>query len=644
MPAETQAELPKQYRPSEHEDRIRARWEATDAFHPDPARVLSGEAKPYCILIPPPNVTAPLHLGHALNNSLQDILIRAHRMKGFETLWMPGTDHAGIATQTVVEKRVLAEEGKRRTDFERDAFVQKIQAFKDEYEARITEQLKLIGCSCDWDRQRFTMDDVCARAVREAFFQLFKDGLIYRGKRLVNWDPVTLTALADDEVEMKEIAGKFYYLRYPLVHAPTNPDDPFDTQPVTWSELAAKGYPGANQKPDEEPAWITIATTRPETYLGDTGIAVNPHDPRAKPLRDLRVQLPIVGRVIPIIEDDYVVMADPEGDDPKAKYATGFLKVTPAHDPNDWLIGQRHDLPVINIMAPDASISDTHGWEDVGDAHLFVGLSREDARERVMQEFAARTVGAGSGESLLEEVRDYAHSVGHSYRSHVPIEPYLSDQWYCKVTDNRLRGEAQRALPIEQRSESSLDYDNREDKGPGAPWPPSESNPHDGATRFFPARYAKTYEAWHDNLRDWCISRQLWWGHQIPIWSKKFGTWREFIGEENTPQDELVHTMLNLRDAGDALTYQLVSELDPATPLEKPEDIQGADDLVCVVCVKTPTVDYKGEAIELESWLESHGFVRDTDVLDTWFSSALWPMNTMGWPEPDQNEETRDLL
>ncbi|MFI4872937.1 MAG: class I tRNA ligase family protein, partial [Phycisphaerales bacterium JB061] len=250
MTKPAQIELPAKYVPAEHEPSVSARWDEARAFHADPARVISGEAKPYCIIIPPPNVTAALHLGHALNNTLQDVLIRYHRMKGYETLWMPGTDHAGIATQTVVEKRVLADEGKKRTDFERDEFVAKIQAFKDEYEAHITKQFKAMGCSCDWERQRFTMDEICARAVREAFFRLFKDGLIYRGKRLVNWDPVTQTALADDEVEMEEIEGIFAYLRYPLVaptHAPSPPRgegrgegsyaslSPDDVRPVTWS-------------------------------------------------------------------------------------------------------------------------------------------------------------------------------------------------------------------------------------------------------------------------------------------------------------------------------------------------------------------------------------------------------------------------
>ena len=391
-------DLPKQYQPAEHERAIWSLWTGADAFVADPRRV-SPDRPPYAIVIPPPNVTAALHLGHAFNNTLQDVLTRTHRMRGFEAMWIPGTDHAGIATQTVVEKRLFNEEGRRRTDFSRDEFIARVQSWKDQYERRITDQLMAMGCSCDWSRQRFTMDDICARAVREAFFILFRDGLIYRGKRLVNWDPVSQTALADDEVEMQDVAGRFYYLRYPLVHAPDNPSDPADVQEVTWSELAARGYPGASSMPDDENAWVTVATTRPETYLGDTGVAINPHDPRAKPLRGLMVQLPLVGRIIPIVEDDYVVMPleipgarlpeRDEGDaiDPKAKFATGFLKVTPAHDPNDYEIGRRHALDAINVMAPDASISDRHGWTDVGDAHLFVGLSREKARELVVREF-----------------------------------------------------------------------------------------------------------------------------------------------------------------------------------------------------------------------------------------------------------------
>ncbi|MEE9211642.1 MAG: class I tRNA ligase family protein, partial [Phycisphaeraceae bacterium] len=418
IPLAMTTELAKMYRPADVEPQIAEKWLAARAFHAEPvppqASSLKPQASPYCIVIPPPNVTAALHMGHALNNTLQDILIRYHRMLGDNTMWMPGTDHAGIATQTVVEKRVLAEEGMRRTDFKRDEFVARIQTWKDEYEARITEQLKAMGCSCDWDRQRFTMDPVCARAVREAFFQLFKAGLIYRGKRLVNWDPVTQTALADDEVEMQEIDGHFWYLKYPL---------------------------------EDGSGHVTVATTRPETMLGDTAVAVNPNDKQRAAFIGRNVRLPIVNRIVPIIADDYVVIPNPDSDDAKEKYASGFLKVTPAHDPNDWEIGQRHNLPAINVMAPDASISDQHGWEDVSDeCKPLVGLSREDARKWIVDWFKQH--------DLLEEVRPYRHTIGHSYRSHVPIEPYLSDQWYVKVTDDRLAGAALCAMAEEQRGDS----------------------------------------------------------------------------------------------------------------------------------------------------------------------------------------------
>ena len=268
-PQASHAELPKAYRPVDHETRIRGRWVSAKAFHADPARVLSGQAKPFSVLIPPPNVTARLHLGHALNNTLQDVLVRAHRMMGYESMWMPGTDHAGIATQAVVERRLWEEEKKRRHDFTREDFVARVQAWKDDYETQITDQLKLMGCSCDFDRQRFTMDPICAEAVREAFFRLFKDGLIYRGKRLGNWDPALQTAVADDECYDEEIDTSFWYLRYPLVH-----NLPGDARPVTWDELASRGYPGANQLPGDQPAWVTVATTRPETYLADTAVAV----------------------------------------------------------------------------------------------------------------------------------------------------------------------------------------------------------------------------------------------------------------------------------------------------------------------------------------------------------------------------------
>ncbi len=527
----------------------------------------SGESC-YSIVIPPPNVTSALHLGHALNNTLQDILIRYHRMRGATTLWMPGTDHAGIATQTVVEKRLL-QTGRRRTDMSREAFVDLVQEWKDQYETVILGQLRTLGASCDWDRTRFTMDPVCTAAVRHAFFRLFKDGLIERGKRLVNWDPATGTALADDEVEMEDVAGHMWYLRYPL---------------------------------EDSDDHVTVATTRPETMLGDTAVAVNPADPRAASLRGRYVTLPIVGRRVPIVEDDHVVMPGDEGD-PKAAFATGFLKVTPAHDHNDWDIGIRHDLDVINILAPDGSISDRHGWEDGSDAsRQFVGLTREDARDAIVDWF--RSAG------LLEEVRDYNHAVGHSYRSHVPIEPYLSDQWYVRVTDDRLRGEALRAMDPEQ-----IDGD--------PPNRPCGTLEGDGTLTFSPPRYAKTYQAWHENLRDWCVSRQLWWGHRIPVWSKDVPVLEGLPDAPlSTPPPDCGLPMCSVNDA-DLCTRISVDHAEETVRI-----------MVCV----------EGDRDDLEAMLADQGFSQDPDVLDTWFSSALWPMSSMGWPNPSAFPDTEGLL
>ncbi len=538
--------LAKSYSPSEHEPSILARWQTAGCFHAQ----ATGEGAPYAIFIPPPNVTAALHLGHALNNTLQDILIRVARMRGMNAMWVPGTDHAGIATQSVVEKR-LAAQGKRRTDFTREAFVAKVQEWKDEYEAVILSQLRSMGASCDEARTRFTMDPVCTAAVREAFFRLFQDGLIERGKRIVNWDPVSQTALADDEVEMEEIDGFFWYLRYPL---------------------------------EDGSGFVTVATTRPETMLGDTAVGINPRDPRAAALRGKRVRLPIVGRVIPIVEDDYVVMPAAMGGDPsdaKAQFATGFLKVTPAHDANDWEIGRRHALEAINVLAPDASISDRHGWSDVSsEARQFVGLSREDARTAIVAWF--------KNAGLLESVKPYRHGVGHSYRSHVPVEPYLSDQWYVRVTDPRLSASALRSMNASQFE--------------GAQVPSADgARVGDGELTFFPSRYAKTFQHWHEGIRDWCISRQLWWGHRIPVWSRIF-------------------------DASDApsagqWTGRGAAEMRRTLP-------DGRIELF--VCIP--------EALDasLIALLTESGFAQDADVLDTWFSSALWPLSTLGWPNPSR--------
>lgn len=549
--------LAKSYSPADSERAVRAAWAESKAFHATPG----GDAtETYTVLIPPPNVTSALHLGHAFNNTLQDILVRFNRMKGANTLWMPGTDHAGIATQTVVEKR-LKREGKRRTDFTREEFIERVQAWKDEYETTIVEQLIEMGASCDFDRLRFTMDDVCAAAVREAFFRLFSDGLIYRGKRLVNWDPATQTALADDEVEMEDVDGHMWYLQYPL---------------------------------EDGSGFVTVATTRPETMLGDTAVAMNPKDPRAEALRGKNVVLPIVGRVIPIIEDDFVVLpASISGDasDPKAAFATGFLKVTPAHDPNDWDIGLRHDLEPINILAPDASISERHGFEDCSDeARVFVGMSREDAREAIVAWFKEH--------GALEEVREYAHAVGHSYRSHVPIEPYLSDQWYVRVTDDRLAGAALRAMdPTQVEGEPMA----------------GDAAPGDGGLKFSPPRYAKTFQSWHENIRDWCISRQLWWGHRIPVWTRVV----EVDGTATTDGEmQTITSAYSKRGASHAVQMRVEGLL---------------EEHVCV-----PSND---EEAALIADLEADGFERDPDVLDTWFSSALWPLSTMGWPDPQRFPE-----
>src|SRR5688500_15061836 len=365
-------DLPKAYDPAAVEPEANRVWTEEKLFHAEP----TDPGEPYAIVIPPPNVTAALHLGHALNNTLQDILTRWRRMAGDNAVWLPGTDHAGIATQTVVEKRVLAEEGKRRTESKREHFFAQVQTWKDEYERRITEQLKAMGCSCDWDRQAFTMDEPRAKAVREAFFQLFKDGLIYRGKRLVNWDPATQTALADDEVEMEEVDGHFYYLKYPLV------DDDAPPRGLGVSPEHSRGAASQQTLGQDAQAtmkYVTVATTRPETMLGDTAIAINPRDPRAAALRGKKVRLPIVNRVVPIIEDDYVVLPDANSDDAKAKFATGFLKVTPAHDPNDYDIGLRHKLAMVNVLAPDGTISNKHGWDDIGDGESVLGLDRFEA-------------------------------------------------------------------------------------------------------------------------------------------------------------------------------------------------------------------------------------------------------------------------
>ena len=592
-------ELATVFDPKSIEKEIYDKWRTAGAFNAEPG---GGRGK-YCIVIPPPNVTAPLHLGHALNNTLQDVLIRFRRMQQLATLWMPGTDHAGIATQTVVEKRILAEEGRRRTDFRRDEFVTRIQAWKDDYEAQIIAQLQLMGCSCDWRRTRFTMDDVCARAVRTVFFKLFGDGLIYRGKRLVNWDPATQTVLADDEVEHETVDGHFWDLHYPLL-------EPAEVGGKTMDH-------------------VTVATTRPETMLGDTAVAMNPRDPRAEALVGKMVRLPIVGRLIPIIADDHVILPDPDSDDEMARFSTGFLKVTPAHDPDDYAIGQRHDLEMINVMAPDGSISDQYGWEDAGapEAQNLLGMDRFEARGAVVEWFRAN--------DLLGEVRPYTHEVGHSYRSHVPIEPYLSDQWYVAVK-RQIPG-----LPDEGLIE---DTDVPANSLAGLALKPLL----DGRLKFTPDRYAATYRTWLGNLRDWPISRQLWWGHQIPIWSytlsgeatKASLDAMEAVNRGEKPEDipsltDADLTAMNTRLELEVKFPERVNAFGSSIPDFYGKEVDGRR--------KYDFVQYitlLDDAPELVGPLEAAGWQQDPDVLDTWFSSALWPFSTLGWPEKSPLLET----
>ena len=519
--------------------------------------------KPFTIVIPPPNVTGALHLGHALNNTMQDVQIRMHRMMGFEALWIPGTDHAGIATQAVVEKRLKEIENKTRHDLGREKLVQRIWEWKDQYEARILGQLKSMGCSCDWRRTRFTLDERCAKAVRSTFYDLFAKGLIFRGKRLVNWDTFLQTAVSDDEVYAATTKGHFWHLQYPIL-------DP---------------KPG-------EPTHVTIATTRPETMLGDTAVAVHPKptealakyeqglreriaDANAKDLPALhsqleelesrrrdhlpilellanmardgrKIMLPIVNREIPLVAD---VWAKPE-------MGSGCVKITPAHDPNDYEVAKRCDLPLLNIMNSDGTLNENGG--------PFAGMSMSRARDKVV----ARMDDLG----LLLKVEDREIELKHSDRSKTPIEPYLADQWFVKM---------------DQLAQSAMDAVT------------------DGRVKIYPPRYANGYLDWLGEKRDWPVGRQLWWGHQIPIWSRTFD------------------------DAAKAhsLKFQIES---------MPERVAG----LMVAHIEEPAtvhVCVQEEDRGLEVKLESLGLTRQEDVLDTWFSSALWPHSTLGWP--DLNED-----
>ncbi|MCC6126058.1 MAG: valine--tRNA ligase [Pirellulales bacterium] len=595
-------ELPKQYDHQAAQERWYKFWEEKGYFHSKP----NPNKKPYCIVIPPPNVTGALHLGHALNNTLQDILIRQKRMQGFETLWMPGTDHAGIATQAVVERRLLTEEKITRHDLGREGLVVRIWEWKKEYEARILGQLKRMGCSCDWQRTRFTLDDTCARAVRETFFKLFKDGKIYRGKRLVNWDTFLQTAVSDDEVFHETVDGHFWYFKYPIVPV----DNPL---------------PG-------EPTHVTVATTRPETMLGDTAVAVHP-DPAAalekaeaelierlaasqakdKPsleeqieevrrrkremlpllltLRDMalagrEVMLPLQNKAIPLVADDWA----------KPELGTGCVKITPAHDANDYEVGLRKNLPMVNILNPDGTLS--------AEAGKYQGLTIMEAREKVVADLQAL--------DLVPKIEDRQIEIAHSDRSKTPIEPYLTDQWFVKM---------------DELAQSAMDA------------------VIDGRVKIIPERYGKSYLDWLSEKRDWPIGRQLWWGHRIPVWTFTYGEVKSIDTDEPIWSDEEIQSSIRgwLEDM--QLTDQVVVQDSPGRTLictRSPQADQAFEELT--VLLKNFDAkneeEYAQRSMSGVHLLQSCSMIdRESDVLDTWFSSALWPHSTMGWPE--QTEELK---
>ena len=470
-------ELPKVYDPRQVEPRIYQMWMDGGCFSAEP----NPDKKPFSIVMPPPNVTGQLHMGHAMDATLQDILIRFKRMQGYEALWLPGTDHAGIATQIKVEEN-LRQEGLTRYDLGREKFLERVWAWKEKYGNRIVEQQKKMGSSCDWDRSRFTMDEGCSRAVRETFCELYDKGLIYKGSRIINWCPHCLTALSDAEVEYTDKPGHLWYIRYPLADGSGD---------------------------------IVVATTRPETMMGDTGVAVNPEDEKFKHLIGKTCILPIMNREIPIVGDEYCEIG----------FGTGAVKMTPAHDPNDFEVGLRHNLEVIRVIADDGTINENGG--------KYNGMDRYECRKAIVKDLEEQ--------GYLVKTEDYSHNVGTCYRCHNDVEPLISAQWFVKMAPL-----AKEAIRVVQ----------------------------DGTVKFVPERFTKTYINWMENVHDWCISRQLWWGHQIPAWTC----------------DDCGH--IN------------VSRQDPTQ---------------CEKCGSTH-------------------LTREEDVLDTWFSSALWPFSTLGWPDKDAKD------
>lgn len=501
-------ELAKTYNPHDVEERVYALWEDGGLFHAK----ANPEKKPYTIVIPPPNITGILHMGHALNNTIQDILIRFKRMQGFESEWMPGTDHAGIATQNVVEKK-LYKEGIKRQDLGREKFVAEVWKWREEYGSTIIKQLKKLGCSCDWERTRFTMDEALSDAVLEVFVKLYEKGLIYKGSYIINWCPRCQTALSDEESQHKDVEGMLYCIKYPI-------------KSVVSSQLSV-----VSKKEEAKKSYIVVATTRPETMLGDVAVAVNPKDKRYKGLKDKTVILPLMNRELKVIFDTKVDL----------KFGTGALKVTPAHDPVDFELGRKYALEEINVMNADATIN-ANGGE-------YEGMDRFEAREAILEDLKER--------GLFIKAEVHRHAVGHCYRCHTMVEPRLSPQWFV-----RMKPLAKPAVDAVKK----------------------------GEVKFHPERWTKVYLEWMENIRDWCISRQIWWGHRIPVYYCKrcAATDSSFVKKKN-----------ERRTTNDERRGIIVSK-------KRPER--------CPECGST----------EIE---------QDPDVLDTWFSSWLWPFSTFGWPK-----------
>ncbi|MBI2809193.1 MAG: valine--tRNA ligase [Planctomycetes bacterium] len=573
-------ELAKAYNPQEAQEKWLKFWNDQGYFHSKP-----DSRQPFTIVIPPPNVTGALHMGHALNNTLQDVLIRWRRMQGFNALWIPGTDHAGIATQAVVERLIMQQEKKSRHDIGRDELVKRIWEWKDKYEARILGQLRQLGCSCDWERTRFTLDPICVRAVRETFFKMFKDGLIFRGKRLVNWDAHLQTSVADDETYTEDTRGGFWTFKYPVTSAEPGVSTPGETNQNS-------GAPTGGSRPRlGESDYIRFSTTRPETMLGDTAICVHPSDERYKHLIGKSVHIPLVNRDIPIIADG--LLADPT-------LGTGCVKVTPAHDPNDYACYQRNPhIGIINILNPDGTINENGG--------KYQGLDRYKAREAVVADMAAL--------GLFEGKEDRVIPLKYSDRSKTPIEPYLSDQWFVKMGD----------LEPSPRREPGVEGESPPANAGGSPNAGlarmAMEAVENGQVTFFPERYKNSYLDWLAEKRDWCISRQLWWGHRIPVWTKRV-TMQSAIDKDPS----VGFSAIPFGDTGkpDLPGTKIKSEFQDRLSL----NIRATEDgyLELYYCV-APGNDI------IENQLNDAGFTQDPDVLDTWFSSMLWPHSTLGWPE-----------